>query len=102
MGSEDIAEFARILLYAPSPSYPVYNVAGPQVSLEQIAEQVRQYIPDAKIEFGHESGELDLSEKLSGERARKEFGFSPRTLPELVLNHINEARIEAGLTPIKC
>jgi len=101
VGAEDIAELTRILLYAPSPSYPIYNVAGQPVSLEQIVNQVRQYIPDAKIEFGHESGDLNLSEKISCERAGKEFGFSPRPLAELVLHSINEARIEVGLAPIK-
>ena len=101
IGADDIAELTRTLLYAPSPGYPVYNVAGPTVSLAQIADQVRQYLPDARIEFGHESGDLDLAERISCERARKEFGFSPAPLAELVLNNINEARAEAGLKPVK-
>ena len=97
----DVVNFIRTLLHAPSPRYAVYNVAGSPTSLAQIAEQVRKYIPDAQIEFGREPGELPSAVKISCARAKEEFGFSPMPLEDVVLSHINDARIEAGLTSIK-
>lgn len=98
---DDLAELTRILLHAPSPRYRIYNVAGPPVNFEQVANQVRQYIPGAKIEFGQEPQVTALPWKVSSIRAKDEFGFSIRPLEEAVLMHINDARKESGLKPIE-
>src|SRR3989449_5062513 len=48
---EDIAEvFARVLL-ADAPRHSVYNSAGIPVSLGELADIVRGFIPDARITF---------------------------------------------------
>lgn len=98
---DDLAEFSKIVLDAASPIYPIYNLAAPPVSLLQVANHVRQYIPNAKIEFGHKSEVGWLPTKISSARAKEEFGFSLRPLEEAVLIHINDARREAGLELIK-
>jgi nucleoside-diphosphate-sugar epimerase len=106
VSADDLAEFTRILIKAPSSPHPIYNVGGPPYSLRDVADVVRKYIPDAKIEFGDQPppGGLGLGGlpwKVSAARAREDFGFSCMPLEAAVLIHINDARLEAGLEPIK-
>ncbi len=101
ISADDVAELTRILLRAPSPKYTIYNVAGPPESLGHVANTARQYIPDAKIEFGHESEGPGLVTKISMDRSKDEFSFSLTPLKDTVFKHINEARLEAGLDSIK-
>ncbi len=98
---DDIAEFTRLLLHAPSSPHPVYNLGGPPLSLRDVADAVRRYIPDAQITFGDERGREELPWKVSCARAQEDFGFSVMPLEEAVLIHINDARLEAGLPPIR-
>ena len=97
---DDIVELTRLLLHTPSPKYNMYNVAGPSTSLDEVANAVRQYIPDAKIEFGRESGYLSTPTKISMARSKEEFGFSLTPLTDAVFKHINDARAEADLEPL--
>ena len=74
--------------------------------MRDIARVVRKYIPDATIEFGRqappdESARSGLPWKVSCARAMEDFGFSLMPLEEAILIHINDARLEAGLEPIK-
>jgi len=104
VSADDLAEFTRILLHAKSSRYPVYNVGGPPASMRDVADAVRKYIPDAKIEFGQQKpalGRRGLPWKVSTARAKEEFNFSCMPLEEAVLIHINDARLEAGLEPLK-
>ncbi len=106
VSADDLAEFTKILIKAPSSPHPVYNVGGPATSLKDMAEVVRKYIPDAKITFGSQpmmdpSGKFGLPWRVSMKRAIEDFGFTCMTLEEAVLIHINDARMEAGLEPIK-
>ena len=103
---DDVAEFTRILLHAPSSPHPAYNVGGPPTSLRDVADVVRKYIPDASIEFGNqapsaERGRFGIPWKVSSARAKEDFGFTLLPLEEAVLIHINDARTDAGLEPIK-
>jgi nucleoside-diphosphate-sugar epimerase len=96
----------RILIKAPSSPHPVYNVASVPTSMRDIAKAIRKYIPDAKIEFGQqappaEAARSGLPWRVSCARAKEDLGFSLMPLEEAVLIHINDARLEAGLKPIK-
>ncbi len=102
--ADDVAELTRVLLHLPSSPHPAYNVGGPPTSLKDVAEVVRKYIPDARIEFGNQSPP-DMRGRgipwiVSMARAREDLGFSMLPLEEAVLIHINDARLEAGLEPI--
>jgi nucleoside-diphosphate-sugar epimerase len=104
--ADDIAEIARLLLHTDSSPHSAYNVGGPPTTLRDVADVVRKYIPDAKIEFGNEppppdSGESDIPFRLSMDRAKEDLGFTVLPLEEAVLIHINDARMEAELEPIK-
>ena len=106
VSADDLGKFTAILLRAPSSKYPVYNVGGPPYCLKDVAGQVKKYIPDAKIQFGTQKPqgkpvEYGLPWKVSTARASEEFGFTLLPLEEAVLLHINDARFEAGLEPLK-
>lgn len=98
---DDVTRFIRILLDAPSPKYKVYNIGGWTATSVQVADIIRQYIPGAKIEFGNQPADLGSPRKISNARAREDLGFNLTPLRDSVLAHINEARAEAGLSPIK-
>jgi nucleoside-diphosphate-sugar epimerase len=106
VSADDLAEITKILIKAPSSPHPVYNVGGPPKSPRDLAEVVKKYIPDAKITFGKKpmidpEGKFGLPWLVSEKRAKKDFGFSCMPIEKAVLIHINDARLEAGLKPIK-
>jgi UDP-glucose 4-epimerase len=106
VAADDVAEFTRILIKAPSSPHPVYNVGGPPKSPRDLAAVVKKYIPDAKITFGKQpmmdkEGRFGLPWLVSGERAKKDFSFTCLPIEKAVLIHINDARLEAGLKTIK-
>jgi nucleoside-diphosphate-sugar epimerase len=103
--ADDLAEFTRLLVKAPSSPHPVYNVGGPPTSPREMAAAVHKYLPDAPIDFGTRPMMQDprdsLPWRVSMQRAADDFGFSCLPLDEAVLRHINDARLEAGLKAIK-
>jgi nucleoside-diphosphate-sugar epimerase len=106
VSADDLAEMTRLLIKAPSSPNPVYNVGGPATSVRDLAEVVKKYIPDAKITFGKKpmmdpEGKSGLPWLVSEKRAKKDFGFACMPIEKAVLIHINDARLEAGLKPIK-
>ncbi|MEE8419043.1 MAG: NAD(P)-dependent oxidoreductase [Dehalococcoidales bacterium] len=103
VAGDDLGEFTRILLKAPSSPNPVYNVGGPPKSGRDLAEEVLKHLPDAKIEFGKTKPPAGrgLPWLVSMDRAKKDFGFSCMPIEEAVLIHINDARLEAGMEPLK-
>jgi nucleoside-diphosphate-sugar epimerase len=106
VSADDVAEFTRILIKAPSSPHPAYNVGGPPKSPRDMAAVVKKYIPDAKITFGKKpmmdpEGKFGLPWLVSEKRAKEDFGFSCMPIEKAVLIHINDARLEAGLKPIK-
>jgi UDP-glucose 4-epimerase len=106
VSADDIAEFTKILIKANSSPHPVYNIGGPPKSPGDLAEVVMQYIPDAKITFGKKpmmdkEGKTGLPWLVSEKRAKKDFGFSCMPIEKAVLIHINDARLETGLRPVK-
>ena len=106
VSADDLAEFTKILIKAPSSPHPVYNVGGPPKSPRDLAKVVKKYISDAKISFGirpmmDPEGKFGLPWLVSEKRAKDDFGFSCMPIEKAVLLHINDARLEAGLKPIK-
>jgi nucleoside-diphosphate-sugar epimerase len=104
--ADDVAELIRILIKVPSSPHPAYNIGGPPTTLREVAEVVRNYIPDAKIEFGNKPLSIDSARggipyMLSMTKAIEDFGFSCMPLEDAVLIHINDARADAGLETLK-
>ena len=99
---DDIAEvFARVLL-TEKPAHRTYNSGGVSVSLGDIADIVRSYLPDAKINFAKDSGGKDASGNYMIDNARlmSEFGVQYRPYRERVLQIINDIRRDNGKPPI--
>jgi len=96
---DDMAEvFARVLL-AERPAHRIYNSGGTSISLGEIADIVRSYLPDARIHFQRESGAKSTNSTylLDNSRLLSEFGLQYRPFKEAVLQIINDTRRDAGL-----
>ena len=95
---EDMAEiFTRILL-AEAPRHHLYNSGGIPVSLGELADIVRTFIPDAQITFAEEGGREESGNYLvDWSRLAKEFGIEYPGLHTRVLEVINDVRRREGL-----
>jgi nucleoside-diphosphate-sugar epimerase len=98
----DMAEvFARVLL-ADKPAHTTYNSGGMTVSLGELADQVRAFLPDADIRFEAETGGRDLSGcyLIDNSRLVEEFGVQYAPLGQRVEEVINDIRRTAGRPPV--
>jgi nucleoside-diphosphate-sugar epimerase len=95
---EDIAEvFARGLL-AEAPRHSLYNSGGIPVSLGELADIVRGFIPDARVTFANEGGREESGNYLvDWSRLAKEFGVEYPGVHTRVLEVLNEVRQQEGL-----
>ena len=97
--AEDAAEiFVRVAL-GTNLKHNIYLTGGHLATIGDIANIVRQYIPDAQINTGDQAVPhvylVDNSKMLS------DIGYEIPPLEMRILQHINDARIEHGLKPIK-
>ena len=96
---DEIAEiFARVIM-TDKPKHWVYNTGGVGISMGEIAEMVREFLPDAKITFEKETGGQAISGNylIDNSRLVQEFGMQYRPYRERILQIINEVRRDAGL-----
>jgi UDP-glucose 4-epimerase len=99
---DEIAEiFARVIM-TDRPLHWVYNTGGQAISIGEIAEMVREFLPDAQITFDKETGGKELSGNylIDNTRLVSEFGIQYRPYRERVLQIINDIRKEGSLPPI--
>ena len=104
--ADDVAALAVKLVKMQASPHPAYNVGGPPTSMRDMAKVVRKYIPEAKIEFGTQPPPADRAQYgipwiISSALAKNDLGFSLLPLEKAVLQHMNDARTEAGLPLIK-
>jgi nucleoside-diphosphate-sugar epimerase len=94
---EDIAEaFVRVTL-ADSTHYPIYNSGGTPISMGELAELVREFIPDAQISFDNEGGLEESGNYLvDNSRLLQEFELQYPPFRTRVLEIINDIRRETG------
>ena len=100
---EDIAEiFVRVTL-AESTQHPVYNSGGETISLGQLADLVRRFLPEAQITFEKEEGGRAASGNylMDNSRLRQEFEVTLAPFPQRVLEIVNDIRREEGLPLIQ-
>ena len=95
---EDIAEvFVRVLL-ADSSHYALYNSGGTPISLGELAELVREFLPDAQITFDNEGGHEESGTYLvDNSRLCQEFDIEYPPFRTRVLEIINDIRRQQGL-----
>ena len=99
---DEIAEiFARVIM-EDRPKQWIYHTGGIAISLGEIADIVREYLPDAKISFDKETGGKEISGNylIDNSRLVQEFGVQYRPYRDRVRQIINEVRREAGLPPV--
>ncbi len=99
---DEIAEiFARVIM-ADKPQNWVYNTGGVAISLGEIADMVREFLPDARITFDKDVGGKAISGNylIDNSRLVQEFGVQYRPYRERILQIINEVRREEGLPAI--
>ena len=99
---DDIAEVFTRVLMTDKPSRSVYNTGGTAISLGDLADIVRGYLPDAKITFEKETGGKEISGNylIDNSRLIEEFGIQYRPFRQRVLQIINEVRAQENLSPI--
>ena len=99
---EDIAEvFVRVLL-ADTPRYPIYNSGGTPISLGELADIVREFLPEAQISFDSDGGLEDSGNYLvDNSRLRQEFDIDYPPFRSRVLEIINDIRRQEGLPLIE-
>jgi nucleoside-diphosphate-sugar epimerase len=99
---DEIAEiFARVVM-KDKPAHTIYNTGGHTISLGELADMVREFLPDAEISFDSETGGRERSGNfmIDNSRVVTEFGMQFRPYRERVLQIINEVRAEEGKAPI--
>jgi len=96
---DDISEvFVRVLL-ADAPRYSIYNSGGTPISLGELADMVRGFLPDAQIHFTHERGGKETSGNylIDNRRLLEEFEIEYPPFRQRVLQIINDVRQDEGL-----
>jgi nucleoside-diphosphate-sugar epimerase len=99
---DDMVEvFARVLM-AERPTRRIYNSGGASISLGEIADIVRSFLPDARIYFQNESGAKATNSTylLNNSRLLSEFGLHYQPFRQSVLQIINDTRRDVGLPPV--
>ncbi len=95
---DEIAEVFTRLTLADSSAYEVYNAGGTPISLGEIADIVREFIPDSQITFDDEGG-IEHSDNFLVDNSRllTEFELTYAPYRERVLQMINEVREHHGM-----
>lgn len=91
---DDIAEvFARVLM-ADKPKHAIYNTGGHTISMGELAEMVREFIPDAQIRFDAEAGGRATSGNflIDNSRLVQEFGVQYVPFRQRVKQIIDDIR----------
>ena len=96
--AEDAAEiFVRVAL-SDGLNHRVYISGGHLATIRDMADIVRSFIPDAQITMGDQG--VPHVYLVDNSRMLADIGYELAPLPVRILDHINDAREEAGLPPI--
>ena len=98
---DDVSEaFVRVTL-ADSTHHSLYNTGGIPVSLGDLADIVRGFLPDAQISFDSQGGREDSGNYMvDNSRLLGEFELEYPSLETWVRKIIDEVRRDAGLPPV--
>ena len=96
--AEDAAEiFVRAVL-SDRLNHRVYISGGHLATIADMADLVRGFIPDAQIATGDQA--VPHIYRVDNSRMLADIGYELAPLRVRVLEHINDARAEAGMAPI--
>jgi nucleoside-diphosphate-sugar epimerase len=94
---EDVAEMFVRLLEDESSRHPVYNSGGYGISMGDLADLVRRFVPDAQISFAQAEGGKAASPiwLMDNSRWLEEYDYPLPSFEQRVQEMINEVRGEA-------
>ncbi len=92
---EDAAEIFVRAVVSDSLRHPVYISGGHLATLGEMADMVRDFIPNAQITLG--TRPVPHVYLVDNSRMLGDIGYEMPPLRDRVLDHINEARLELGL-----
>ena len=96
--AEDAAEIFVQVALSDRLNHPLYISGGHLATIRDLAGIVRGYIPDAQITTGDRP--VPHVYLVDNSRMLGDIGYEMPPLSVRVLDHINDARQEAGLPPI--
>ena len=98
---DDIAEaFVRVTMVDKS-AHPIYNSGGYPISLGDLANIVKKYLPDAEINFASPDGKDESGNYLvDNDRLLGEFELEYPPIEQRVLQIINDVRQDEGLPQV--
>ncbi len=98
---DDIAEaFVRVTMVNKS-AHPIYNSGGYPISLGDLANIVKKYLPDAEINFASTDGKDESGNYLvDNNRLLGEFELEYPPIEQRVLQIINDVRRDEGLPQV--
>jgi nucleoside-diphosphate-sugar epimerase len=91
---DEVAEVFATVVLTEQPRHAVYDTGGTTVSLQELAELVRAYVPDASIDFDAAEGARAAAGTylIDNSRLLAEFGFAYRPYDEQVRSIIEAVR----------
>ena len=96
--AEDAAEIFVQVALSGGLNHSVYLTGGHLATIGDMAEMVRKFIPEAQITTGDQA--VPHVYLVDNSRMLADVGYEMAPLSVRVLDHINDARQEAGLPPI--
>ncbi len=95
---DDIAEaFVRVTMVDES-HYPIYNSGGYPISLGELADIVKKFLPEAEINFASKDGKEESGNYLTdNNRLLGEFELEYPPIEQRILQIINDVRRDEGL-----
>lgn len=97
---DETAETFLRLSLAENLKHRIYNSFGHSLTLQQLAEVVKSFLPEAQIRFQENAPDMPLVYNWSSERIEKEFAWTAPPLREMVRRHINAVRKKANLPEV--
>lgn len=81
-------------------SYSVYNACGERATIAEVAEVVREFLPDADITLTND-GAVPWNHYMEMDAAKRDLGYDPAyDVRRGVKSYIDVVRDEAGLEPV--
>ena len=96
--AEDAAEIFVQVSLSNNLQHPIYISGGHLATIQDIANIVKEYIPEAQLTTGDRP--VPHVYLVDNSRMLSDIGYEMAPLRVRVLEHMNDARVEAGLPPL--
>ena len=96
--AEDAAEIFVQVSLSNNLQHPIYISGGHLATIQDIANIVKEYVPEAQITTGDRP--VPHVYLVDNSRMLSDIGYEMAPLRGRVLEHMNDARAEAGLPPL--